>query len=243
MFRPGDVRQRPGGTAIWREAAHFKMRVSQVFIRGVFCVAAACSAASLADAVLESASNAGWFGPGTFTDHSTLDVLPVLAIGGLFAFLYAVARAQLVLRAGDLRRYVSACMVGLDHRAIVRLLPLVFALQMLTLFGMETLEQVAIAGHPMGGTLWLGAPALVSICFHMLIGAIVAVTMGRVLRALSERLVDVVAALLFLLWTDVVPMGPQRLPASLDLFCRRSTMLLRRHANRAPPSLLRSVLI
>jgi hypothetical protein len=38
-------------------------------------------AAAIADPLVEFASNAGWFGPGNFTDRSNLDVGPVFALG------------------------------------------------------------------------------------------------------------------------------------------------------------------
>jgi hypothetical protein len=48
------------------------------------------------------------------------------------------------------------------------MLPLIFVLQLVALFGMETLEQIATVGHPLGGTLWLGGPILVSLAAHFL---------------------------------------------------------------------------
>jgi hypothetical protein len=48
------------------------------------------------------------------------------------------------------------------------MLPSIFLLQLIALFGMETLEQIATAGHPLGGTLWLGGPALFSLAAHFI---------------------------------------------------------------------------
>jgi hypothetical protein len=75
-------------------------QVSHVGFRGLFCLVVGISAATVADPLLEGASNAGWFGPGNYTDHSTLDVLPALATATASALLYVVLSARPLLAPG-----------------------------------------------------------------------------------------------------------------------------------------------
>jgi hypothetical protein len=76
---------------------------------------------------------------------------------------------------------------------IPRLLPLVFALQIPTLFTMETIEQIVVYGRPVGGTLWLGAPIAASLFLHAIVAAICALLVARGLTALAQKLLRVVA--------------------------------------------------
>jgi hypothetical protein len=119
-----------------------------------FCLAVAVIAAALADPVVEFASNAGWFGPGIYTDHSNLDVLPAFALGVVMLALYVIGKGRALL----------------DGRALPRriwtLVPFVFFLQMLALFVMETLEQLVIGGRILGPAIWLGAPVFASVAIH-----------------------------------------------------------------------------
>src|SRR5579863_7532885 len=64
-----------------------------------FCAAVAMIAAAIADPLVESASNAGWFGPGNFTDHSTWDVVPAFLVGLFFVALYLWLRVRTALDA------------------------------------------------------------------------------------------------------------------------------------------------
>ena len=61
----------------------------------------------------------------------------------------------------------------------MRLLPLAFALQMTALYAMETIEQVAVYGHDLGGALWLGGPVIFSLAAH-------AVACGGIVFALAR---------------------------------------------------------
>ena len=62
---------------------------------------AAVLAAAIADPLVECASNAGWFGPGNFTDRSNLDVGPVFALGIATLALYLVRRARVLAARGS----------------------------------------------------------------------------------------------------------------------------------------------
>lgn len=123
----------------------------------------------MADPVVERLSEAGLFGTAQFTDRSTIDVLPALTVALFVAAAFVAILARRMLRRNSypplwLRRYAH----DVNAVSVRRMLPAIFAMQLATLFGMETLEQIAIVGHPLGGTLWLGGPVLFSISAHML---------------------------------------------------------------------------
>ncbi len=99
-------------------------------------------------------------------------------------------------------------------------MPLIFALQLLALYAIETFEQVVVYGHPLGGLLWLGGPIAASLVVHAFTCVAVAFVASRFLRALAEatvRLVHIVRAFatlqeraarpIFLRWLDVIDLG------------------------------------
>jgi hypothetical protein len=113
----------------------------------------------MADPLVEWASNAGRFGPGNFTDHSTADVVPALLVGVLFVATHLWLRVRRALTRGPASDLLRASRQAIGG-GVLRLLPLVFAIQMLVLYCMETSEQIAVVGHPLGGMIWLGGPVL-----------------------------------------------------------------------------------
>ena len=208
-------------------------------IRGVFCAAAALVAAAIADPLLEAASNAGWFGRGTFTDHSNLNVFPVLLLGLLFAGAWSIARLRQTHaeRHGALLRRSAA---ALDDATIARMVPFVFVLQIGALFTMETLEQVIVYGHVLGGALWLGAPALISLCVHACFAIALAFVFGKTLHAFARTLLLLVAHIRRLFVTLGQAKKLLRV-ARRTLFCRCDfAPLVCRIGERAPPLSLRT---
>ncbi|HEV8019788.1 MAG TPA: hypothetical protein VGP41_00920 [Candidatus Lustribacter sp.] len=121
--------------------------------KAVFCLAAAVTAAAAIDPSVEWMANNGLFGPGQFTDHSNLDVIPGLLIGLFFSAAFV---------AGIVRRFAQS----IDTGSLVKLVPVIFVLQLVVLWSMETLEQIVVIGRPLGGTIWLGGPAVVSLALH-----------------------------------------------------------------------------
>jgi hypothetical protein len=158
-------------------------------------VAIAVIAASVADPIVEFCSNVGLFGAGRYTDHSNLDVFPTLIAGvGLLA-LYLVRRAPAILSG----RVLSG--------GIASSLPLIFALQIAALYLMETTEQIVAWGHPLGSTIWLGAPLPVSFAIHALAGFAIAYAVVRSKRALAAttlRIIRVIRAI-----ATFAPAAPQ----------------------------------
>lgn len=165
------------------------------------CLAMAVIAAAIADPIVEFASNAGWFGVGNFTDHSNLDIVPALLSGvGLLA-LYMFRKARAVLAGRALPRRLCS------------LLPTVFLLQMLTLYVMESVEQIVAWGHPLGATVWLGAPAPISLAIHAVICLAVTyaiVRSGRVLAVTTLRVIRLVGAIASLTREAAAPIALRR---------------------------------
>jgi hypothetical protein len=197
--------------------------------RLLFCLAAALTAAALADPLVEGLSNRGVFGAGRFTDHSNADVLPALAVALVFAalFLFGVVRRMLPRsRASRAPAWLRDSRAAVPLKTALRLFPATFALQITTLFVAETLEQIAVAGHAFGGTVWLGGPVLVSLALHAAIGLVVVVVMARLLDWIARGIADVIELLrrLVLAWDALspapaviayfVPPGPQEQPAT-----------------------------
>jgi hypothetical protein len=175
--------------------------LSRTSIRLWFCLAVAAISAAIADPLVEWASNAGGFGPGNFTDHSTADVVPALLVGVLFVATHLWLRVRRALTRGPAHDLLRASRQAIGGR-VLRLLPLIFAVQMLALYCMETSEQIAVIGHPLGGTIWLGGPLLASLAVHAVACVLVAFAASNVLRALTQ---SAVRAVLFILAMAVRP--------------------------------------
>jgi hypothetical protein len=149
-------------------------------------MAVAVVAAALADPIVEFASNSGWFGGGSFTDHSNLDVVPALLVGvGLLAF-YMVRKARAVLAGQALQQ------------SLVVAVPVIFALQLLALYVMETAEQLVVWRHVLSPTAWLGGPLPMSLTIHAILCLAVALTITRSKRTLAAttlRVMRILAAI------------------------------------------------
>lgn len=154
--------------------------MSNFSVRWGFCAALAVMSAAIADPLVEFASNAGWFGRGSFTDHSNLDVVPALLAGVALMTLYLFRKARLVVSGQAF------------PRGIAPLVPAIFAFQILALYGMETAEQVVVAGHLLGPAVWLGAPPLISLAIHSVVCAGVSLWFGRSIRSLAATTLRVI---------------------------------------------------
>ena len=204
--------------------------------RALFTVTAAIAAAALIDPLVEGLSNAHAFGGAVYTDQSNLDVLPALAIAALLATAFlglAVARA--FRREGTLTRWIRASAIHLDPLSVRRLLPAIFALQLATLFSMETLEQLVVHGSLEGGTIWLGGPVAVSLLVHAVGCCVISFVLSRGLQALAKRIVDAVCFVLgtMVLRRDREPVRHvRREPVTMAQFLEPFIELLQ---GRAPP--------
>ena len=145
-----------------------------------FCLAIAVISAAIADPIVEFASNAGWFGAGSFTDRSNIAVVPALLAGVILLALYLVCKAHALI--ADRRR-----------SAPIAFLPTVFVLQILVLYVIETSEQLLVWHHTLGSAIWLGGPLPVSLAIHATIGAVIALAMLRSKRGLARTTLRVIA--------------------------------------------------
>lgn len=179
---------------------------------------------------MEFASNAGLFGRGQFTDRSNLDVVPALAIGALLVIVYTAIRARAMLV--DLRSSERAL-----EGNVLRLIPLAFGLQMSVLFAMETLEQIVVRGHALGGSIWLGGPAPISLLVHATVCALVAVVIAQSVRSLARVAVATIRHVRAVACRPLQPTRPIAL-RELDFAAfARFAPLLARLGERAPPAL------
>jgi hypothetical protein len=151
-----------------------------------FCVGVAFIAAAIADPIVEFAANARWFGPGRFTDHSNLDVLPALLAGTFLLLLYIGLRVRSEIAGPQWpRTLIRGCDEAFGS-AFVSLVPLAYCLQILVLYFMESCEQCFVFGHLAGGVLWLGGPIVVSLLIHAVACVLVAMTATRAVKALAR---------------------------------------------------------
>ena len=163
-----------------------------------FCVATAIIAAAIADPCIEFASNAGWFGPGRFTDGSNLNVVPAMLIG-LAVIAWYVGLRVLEVVSGR-RPEVSHRRILSNHTFAPDLLKVLFAafsVQMLVLFAMETAEQAFVYGHVLGGWVWLGAPLIASLTAHGLFCILTALALATLLCRFERNAARVTRFILY----------------------------------------------
>jgi hypothetical protein len=202
-----------------------------------FCAAVAMIAAAIADPLVESASNAGWFGSGNFTDHSTWDVVPILLVGLLFVALHLWSRVRMTLDAQyDAPDWPRLAKDLLSH-SVIRLVPMICAAQVAILYLMETAEQRVMYGHVLGGLIWLGGPIAVSIAAHAVMTVVVAVTASKALQAFADATVQALNAMRALALSHVRIAQPAFVRIQDFALLRRSAAVLRRNGERAPPIL------
>jgi hypothetical protein len=191
-------------------------------IRLGLCLTIAVIAAAIADPIVEFASNAGWLGTASLTDHSNLDVIPALLFGAGLLALYMVRRAHAVLAGRAIPRRIAG------------LLPIVFVLQVATLYTMETLEQIVVWGHPLAAAVWLGGPVTISLGIHAAICVTVAYAIarsGRTLAATTLRVIRLVSAI-----ARFAAHGPALVAIRLEsVFCKASLPIACTIGERAPP--------
>ena len=203
-----------------------KRRVRPGPIRLWFCFAVAVLAAAVADPCIEALSNAGVFGSGQFTDRSNLDVIPALIVGALLLATYFVLRV---------RRELLLSSIDAVREGVVSLLPATFAVQLGALCAMETIEQIAVYGHRLGGTVWLGGPVIFSLLAHAFACVGIAYALAAALRIGARKTARAIRLIRALLERALHG------PAPLATRVREPVRILRRlpvlspTGNRAPP--------
>jgi hypothetical protein len=201
----------------------------------VFCLAAAWTGAAVVDPLVERLSNGGAFGTGSFTDHSNLDVIPALSIGLAFALavVFGVVRRTLGRR-NYAPEWLRPFALASSDASVAGLLPAIAVLQLGVVWLMETLEQIVVAGHPLGGTVWLGGPPAISVAMHAAGAVVATVLLARTIRWTARTLVDVVAYVCAAL--QVRAPRPALVTVRADLApARFRAPYLAARAGRAPP--------
>ena len=203
-----------------------------------FCFGVAMVAASLANVLVESASNRGWFGPGVFTDHSYWDIPPVL----LTAIVLLAGYAWLRIRAafgcgGNVTERTLESLRSLLGSDPLRIAPTVFAAQLAILYAMETAEQVLVYGHALGGNLWLGGPPALALMAHGLVSIAILLLIAFALRVLGEASALVIQWLRIFMLLRVRDAQPPFLEGFQDPTGRRSARIVCNVGERAPPLL------
>ena len=157
-----------------------------------FCLGVAAIAAAITDPIVEYASNAGWLGRENFTDHSNLNVFPTLLLGSCFVAFYFVRHLRKVFAVGGSSDNLVRASDEALRGGVARFLPLTFAAQVSILYLMETAEQCVVWHHSLGGTIWLGAPVLISLAAHAFACVFVAYAAARTIRAFARTTLRVV---------------------------------------------------
>lgn len=192
-------------------------------------------AAAIADPMVEFASNAGWFGPGHFTDHSNLDVIPALIAGTLLLAVYAGLKVRAAIASPSVnvfRAFDRAC-----TQTLPSLLPVAYAIQLFALFAMESCEQALLWGHLGSSTLWLGGPIAISLGVHALLCVLVAVAATKLVRVLGATALRTMVLMRTLLRArhNAAPAVGDRLPRTVAFVYL--TLARRGIGERAPPVL------
>lgn len=202
-------------------------------IRFWFCLAVATIAAAIADPMVEYASNAGWFGPGRFTDHSNGDVIPALLAGLLLVGIFAALKVRADIggaKTNVFRAFDRAC-----GPALVGLLPFAYALQLIALYVMESCEQMVLWGHLGSATLWLGAPVIVSLSVHAIICVAVAFAAAKLVNLFGATTLRVIRLIRSLACSArLVPQVPAKRTLGTVTF-ERLVLANRGIGERAPP--------
>lgn len=199
-----------------------------------FVVAAGIFSAATIDPIVEALSNAGLFGTGSFTDHSNADVIPALFLAvGMLVLVAALRLRRLAGRPSP--AWLRFCNSSLERISAHQLIPFVFAMQLVTLFSMETLEQTFVTHHYLGGFVWLGAPPTIALLLHFFGGVVAALLLAHLVRSASAAIVAAISILLNIIGHYRAPLLPR---AGSPTAARAiSQPLLRLVLGRAPPSL------
>jgi len=109
--------------------------------------------------------------------------------------------------------------------------------QILILYLMETAEQNVVWHHSLGGTIWLGAPVVISLAVHAFACVFVAYAAARAVRAFARTTLHIVRCMRAL---ATLPARAQRTPSrryARFVTLREVGPVLCRIGERAPPLL------
>jgi hypothetical protein len=208
-------------------------------IRLLFGVAVAALAAAAGDLLVESLSNCGVFGPGRYTDGSNADIAPITITGLLLLLSFLYVRTRHALQASRGSAGWCGVAAALSTNKVTRLLPALFAVQILLLWAMESLEQRFVLGHGLGGTIWLGGPILISLAVHAAVCVGAAFLARSIVIAVEPQAIRLVSALIALENGSRYHDTAQSCAAPFVLSMRPPA--LRSIGERGPPALAASI--
>ena len=206
-----------------------------VFGCGVLC------AADLVHGTVAALTRAGIIaGPYGAYNHGAIvpTLVAALALGAL-ALLNVVGEA--LARSARIRGdWVAHVAARISEMSPLRLAPAVFAGQLIALFAMESIEQIAAFGHPLGFIASLGAPIVVALAVHALATIIVVTSISYGCRALTFAVSAIAEAFSLPMQRlaarqQSAASNVRRLAIEADSKTCRLTPLARRIANRPPP--------
>jgi len=210
-------------------------------IRLIFSVATAALAVAIADLSVETLANHGVFGRGVFTDGSNADILPTITFAVVLLAGLLSVRARHALRTAMLAiggwRTVG---VALSLNCIAWLLPLIFAIQIALLWGIETVEQYFVVGHVLGGTIWLGGPIDISLALHALFCCAIAFLTRRLLTVLEPQAVRLICVFIAFVEVQEKTRPSQGIGFSEEISGSLRSPVLRSISKRGPPAWLLS---
>lgn len=207
-----------------------------------FLFAVALLAAGLGDSVVESVSNAGMFG-GRYADNNHLGVVPTLLVGALFALQLIALRLLEAWRrsAKSSRDQLIDIARDIGTGSVAQYFPVIFVLQIISLFALESAEQFLAGGKLLGGTAWLGGPIFFSLIAHAIIGGLCTFALGACMRAIVRAFASLVQTAVRFIWlTSARPsVRPFHLDRRVSLCARAQAPHVREIGGRAPPLLQR----
>jgi hypothetical protein len=201
-----------------------------------FCLSVAAISAAIADPLVEWSSNSGLFGPGNFTDHSSADVVPALLAGGILLLAHLIARVRRALLPVQDRPSPGRSRDAF-RGGMLRLLPLVFAIQIATLFCMETSEQIVVIGRPLLGAVWLGGPLWISLAVHAVVCVAIAYLTSKLMAVFARTAVRAVRMIFAVAVRAIHGVAPIDLGHSVACLGAVSVYVLGSAGERAPPLL------
>jgi len=200
--------------------------------------AVALIAAALGDVAVERFADTGAFGA-AYVDNDQSAVGGTLALGLAVALVVFVWRFAALLGAAGPRRRAAwhrATARALAPRIVLRATPLVVIAQLAGVYGIESIERLALGAALPHGLQWLGAPALLALAFHAVLCVVCTLVVTAALRALFAWCASLAAVVLAFVTTLVAPAACLGARDDAPLATARNDRA-RLHGERGPPFL------
>jgi hypothetical protein len=200
--------------------------------------AVALIAAALGDVTVERFADTGVFGA-AYVDHDQSAVGGTLVLGLGVALAVFVWRFGTLLGAASVRRRAAwhrATARALAPRLVVRTTPLVLIAQLAGVYGIESVERLALGAALPQGLGWLGAPPLLALAFYAVLCVVCTLVVTAALRALFAWCGALAAIVLAFVTALVAPEACLGARGDAPLVATRSGRA-RLHGERGPPLL------